>query len=512
MKKIKKLVSAFLAVCILSSLAVITASADRAVISAEKTQAIGNTFNVTIRYEASSLGSLDATVTYDASVLECVSLPAGTSKPSNGQILISYFAASPNETTCSFNFSFKAIATGSCTISTTGEITSFDLSSGSTQSSSVKITVPEKAALSSNANLKMLYLSNNIPLNPAFNKDITTYNITVDNSITKVLVNVWSEDAAAKISVQGSANMKVGANVRTVIVTAPDGTQKKYTLNINRLAPQGDIPETPEGETPNTEENPTINPYEVTINGSIWILDNEYLPEEILPSFSLSSTVVNSVEIPAIKNSANGKVVVLAKAADGSKTSYYEYDAVTGKFSEYRIFSTSAQNYVFLNLDSNLVVPKGYYLTTANIGGFNIDVVKYEDAAFADYLIFYAQHGETEKSYYRYDTVNGTVQRIPEFDIAIKNAALLANSTFSSRFAALSTMDKLMIGAVLLTAILVIVLIILTIVRLVKFSRKPIDELDEFDDLEDFDDEYENLDEFEELPEEDIEEDIEEEF
>ncbi len=363
---------------------------------------------------------------------------------------------------------------------------------------SVSVNVIDKANLSGNANLKSMILSDNIPLTPAFNKDVTTYNIKVDNSVEKVLINAVPEDSGAKLSYGGSSKMKVGDNQRWVTVTAPNGTQKKYTININRAAPEG-VTENP--------DVPTVNPYEVTIGEESWILVSEYSDDIKLAGFSVSSAMVGATELPVLKSDTTHEIVVFAKTADESKSGYFTYNEITGAFNVYRIFNTASNSYVLLDIESNLTLPKGYYKTNANIGGYDISVIKYEDAAFSDFLIVYAENQSGSKDYYRVDTKDNSVQRLIEFSTALKSADTMANGTIVTRFIALSNTERLMVCAAALAVLLIVILIIVLIVKLVRGSAySDQDEITEFDELEDFDD----LD-FEEEEEEYEDEDAEDE-
>ncbi|MEZ0536482.1 endo-1,4-beta-xylanase [Caldicellulosiruptoraceae bacterium PP1] len=87
-------------------------------------------------------------------------------------------------------------------------------------------------------NLKSLQISAG-SLSPAFNPEITNYNVTVANNISSILITPVVEDKNANITVNnGSPSqmvlLNVGDNVVTIKVTAFDNSFKIYTININR--------------------------------------------------------------------------------------------------------------------------------------------------------------------------------------------------------------------------------------------------------------------------------------
>lgn len=105
-------------------------------------------------------------------------------------------------------------------------------------------TINYKMVKSSNA-----YLSNIIPsvgtIN--FNKNTEIYNLTVNNEITSIKLNITAEDENATITVNGNTyftpkeieinNLKVGTNTISILTTAEDNTTKKtYNVIVKRLS------------------------------------------------------------------------------------------------------------------------------------------------------------------------------------------------------------------------------------------------------------------------------------
>lgn len=229
---------ALLLVCIflLGAVPMVSAASATAKVTANKsTVTVGSTVTVTVTHTANTNVSVfDATLNYDASVLEFVSISGANNGGGAGVLTISYFAtAKPSGKSHSFTVTFKAKATGSSKVSmsSTG-IADWDLNSLGSASGSTTISV-QNPSLSGNADLTELYISSG-SLSPAFSPKVTSYNIVIPNNVTVLTVSAETADKNAKITVEGSKNMQVGKNVRKVIVTAPNGTKKTYTLNITR--------------------------------------------------------------------------------------------------------------------------------------------------------------------------------------------------------------------------------------------------------------------------------------
>lgn len=89
------------------------------------------------------------------------------------------------------------------------------------------------ATKSNNNNLSGLTISN-VTMNPAFNSSITTYNATVDYSVSSVEVSANKAHDKASVSGTGKVDLKVGTNTIKVEVTAEDGSKKTYNITITR--------------------------------------------------------------------------------------------------------------------------------------------------------------------------------------------------------------------------------------------------------------------------------------
>ncbi len=86
---------------------------------------------------------------------------------------------------------------------------------------------------SSNAFLKKLNISS-YNLNPQFNKNTTSYSITVNNNVESLGVTAYPEDSKSKVSISGNKNWKVGVNNVTITVIAENGNKKTYTIAVTR--------------------------------------------------------------------------------------------------------------------------------------------------------------------------------------------------------------------------------------------------------------------------------------
>ena len=71
---------------------------------------------------------------------------------------------------------------------------------------------------------------------PTFKKcsdTVLEYSIKVGSNIEKLNLNIILNDLDARYEVVGNDNFKSGKNVVSIFVTAADGSERVYTINVN---------------------------------------------------------------------------------------------------------------------------------------------------------------------------------------------------------------------------------------------------------------------------------------
>lgn len=466
MKRILSLILAVLVVCTVCS---VTAFADGSTsISLSRQSAnIGDQITVTVKFSASEVFyGAEATVAYNSSVLQFVE-GDDTSCLTPGTLII---ATDSSKTSKSISIVFKATSIGSSDITVLNPKYSSGGEKQSMSGSGVRVSVSNPTSqLPGNADLKGLVISAGT-LTPAFNKNVTTYNITVDNSVTKLLVTATPEDSKATWDVQGSANLKEGKNTRTVVVTAQNGTKKSYVLNITRAAANGTVP----ADQPTTEpETPEVNPYEVEIGGEKMYLLNDYSGITAPPGYTLSTLTINGTEMPVLKN-VTGEILVYIKNADGSKGNFYLYNSSKSEFAVYKLFSTASTQYAALDLPSGFTVPEGFIKATEELFGYKVEGVKYGDTYGSEYknlFIFYGVDANGNEGYFRFDKSDSSIQRAVEF-AGILSGGNGGEAKQTIKFSQLDSNKKTIVIASAVLLLLIIAAIVVTIVRIVSDRKQ----------------------------------------
>lgn len=475
MKKNKFSIIFLVLIMVFSQMFVFSAAADGASISAPSTAYLGDTITVNVTFEcthgSNKIGALDAALSISPeSSVELVSI----TNPSDGiadtyykdgKYSMSYVNANSTSSKCVFTFKFKTKKAETIGMHVTAEITDTDRTKSIKKEYNTSVKVVDKSTLSGNANVSKLVLSAG-KLVPNFDPDVTSYDVNVDYSVTEVLLSVTTQEANAGISIEGSKTMKVGANTRTVVITAPNGKVKKYTINIYRASSGETVPDP---EPPVTD--PTENPYEITVEGKNVVAVSDYANVALPDGFTPATHMVNDAEIPVLKDIISGKIIVYATDSEGNNGIYALYNGEENTFSQFKYMA--AENFKFIVLDYTDAVPtlENYFYTAVNVGGFSVNGFKYNDSVMSDFVVFYAETIDGVKGFYRYDTKDKTVQRAVEFAAeyeAAQNTTEVDSKNIIARFMELELKSKIIVGSGIAAIIIIIVLVVIIIVRMAR--------------------------------------------
>lgn len=219
-------------------------------------------------------------------------------------------------------FTFKAKATGNATISYSGsKQPDADAKYVNISSSSKTISITNPP--STNNNLSSLSVSNG-SIN--FNKNTTNYNISVDANVTSIKISATAEDKGASVSGTGTKNLGYGNNKFSIIVTAPSGDKKTYTITVNRKDNRSSNNKLSSLSVDGAELSPKFNSntknYTVSVPFSISSLKINAKAEDSKSKVSISNTSINAEET---------KDINITVTAENGSTNTYVIRATRGK-------------------------------------------------------------------------------------------------------------------------------------------------------------------------------------
>ena len=413
MKKLFKLTLSLLMVVIIATSAfAFNVSAASATISGTGEFEVGKTFSVTVRFSAdATLYAVEATVTYNSSVLKLNSVSGADYNIGNGSVKIvdDGFSATKPSKTSSYTLNFTAIAVGDSTISAS-LLGGGEAESKAAASAAVKVVAPKP---SSNANLSSIKLSAG-SLSPAFNANTTNYDVTVKYDVDEINVTGSVADGKSRVAGGGTMALNVGNNECVLTVTAEDNTKKSYVINVKRMTEE----ETAAAE----EEARNNNPLLVIIDGKDYTIVND-IDDALIPAGFTKETITRKESEITVLTEAGGKYQLCWLVdQNGENGAWYKRDT-NDKFSKLAYIIANDVMYIIESIDGGQALPSGFVREDYQIDGITVDAIKYKNEALTDFYIFNCYvAGNTESTLYRYDSVEGTMQRAIDF-LASGNAA-----------------------------------------------------------------------------------------
>lgn len=183
------------------------------------------------------------------------------------------------------------------------------------KSSSTSSTTKTEEKKDSNALLKELVINNN---KMTLSNDTLSYNYTVLYEVEDIDIKAVAKSDKAKVKIEGNTGLEVGKNTVIITVTAEDGTEKVYLINVtkkekNQLLSDDSTLSTLEIKGHDIKFDPNNKKYEVKISNET-ALDIDYI----------TSNENANVVITGNRKLKNGSVVTVEVTAENGTKSKYE--------------------------------------------------------------------------------------------------------------------------------------------------------------------------------------------
>lgn len=311
----------------------------------------------------------------------------------NGGANLSFEDSSNSIYSKTFTYTAKANSTGTITCSTSG-VRILDMSSSdwinlnnASTSVSVKdaVVIPPKE-YSSNNYLEELSIDG-FELSPEFDKETLEYSVEVPNDTEKVIINAKKEDSTASVSGSGEVSVSEGANKIEVKVTAQNGNERVYIINVNvkELDPI----------------NVTVDDKEYTV-----IRKNDVL--EPPTGYEETTVKIGDEDVLAYTNDKTKYTLVGLKDEDGNGA-WYIYDEEKDTYTPYVFYNFNGVSLITLDMPKNLI-PDGFVKSSFEYNDERVEGYKYKSNS--QFYLIYGMNSETgEKGLYMFDKKEGTVQR-----------------------------------------------------------------------------------------------------
>lgn len=263
-------------------------------------------------------------------------------------------------------------------------------------------------------------------LSPAFDPEVTEYNVNLKAGSTATSVSAQAKDTKASIEGTGEKTLVEGDNLVEVKVTAENGDVRTYKINIYV-----------------EEKNLTQIKFDKMNYGIVTKVDRLEAPA----GFEKTTLAVNGKDVPAWKNADMKLTLLYLRNEDGNKD-FYIYDEKEGTVvSLYKPIQIAGKDYIQLSIVRSAQERSGMkYNAKIKIGDLTIDGWEYEDKAYENYVLLYLMNKEGKANYYLYEKSEGTLQ------IAADMAAV-SQSAYDELKGSMSSMNMYMIAGIAGTAV-----------------------------------------------------------
>lgn len=228
-------------------------------------------------------------------------------------------------------------------------------------------------------------------LSPAFDPNITDYTVELDYDVDTINIEAACQDLTASIiEGLGVHELNEGDNGIVIGVRAEDGSVRNYTINAK------------------VAEAPKVT---IKYNNEDYTIVSKYKDVTIPETFEETTLKINEQEVKALKSEKYQ--LTLLYLNKGEENKFYLYDEESSEvLGEFRTLSFNGKIYVVYPIDAKMQNQDHMIFTKVKIGEEEYDGWIYEDEKQKDFYVVYLVNDLGEKAFYRYDSVENSLQRL----------------------------------------------------------------------------------------------------
>ena len=224
-----------------------------------------------------------------------------------------------------------------------------------------------------------------------FSEEKLEYELELDQDVAAINVKATPNDDNANVIGAGEVKLTDGVNVIKIVVVAENGNEKTYQI---------------------TATVKDLNPIKVKVKGKNYNVVKKVEQLSAPENFRVIEADIDSKKVPALYNDLTGYILVGLKDDEGH-VKLYVYSPNTNSYSLYNEVSF---NNVKLYYTKPKSIPKGFKKVKININDEKINA--YTIDKNGDFYLVYGMNVNTgEIGWYRYDSVESTLQRYETKDL-----------------------------------------------------------------------------------------------
>lgn len=238
--------------------------------------------------------------------------------------------------------------------------------------------------LSKNNDLSSLEVKN-FKLSPSFDKNVTTYNVSINKNIDTIEIIARPVNSKSTIEGDGTFNLTKGENTFEVVVTSESGDSKTYKIIVNES---------------------DKNPIKVTIDGKEFTVVKDIDSLDIPKGYEKTKLTINGTDVTGLYNKKIGYTLVYLKdSKDNNKLYIYNKDDNT--YSLYQTFTLDKVTFIPILNNKHFKDYNKYNITIDDI-----DIYCYKLNKDSNYAYIYGVNTNTgDEGWYCYNEKENTIQK-----------------------------------------------------------------------------------------------------
>ena len=316
---------------------------------------------------------------------------------------------------------------------TNTETTSSQQEQTETQEKEEKNHEEKEKQENSQYNLRLASLSvSEGTLNPDFDSDQYTYDVTVDSSVKSIKIDATTQDENVEVTGTGKKDINEDTSTFEIVTSSSETDETStYTVTVHKRE-KGQIVKNKKGEE-----------FEI-INDEIPLLDG----------FEEYKLTIDGNEVNGIRSQSKGIVLIYCYNEKQEKNYYIfdeEEELVESIYIPVTLFSKS---YAVIDIPEDEELTKGFKEATIEIDSQSLPGYEFENKDFSNYAILYLMDETGTSNFYQYERTQNVLQ-------IYSKAAPITQKKYLTMLKEISTNQKIMFALLSFDVLLVIGLIVI---------------------------------------------------
>ena len=295
------------------------------------------------------------------------------------------------------------------------------------------------------------------------------------NSSVLEYISGGESDDGSEITIRET---NINKTSHSIYITFKGEKEGKSELTASFSVTNGNGTNTEETSTSITVFAKNSADYLVRVGDKKYLIEDDLTGIDIPASFSPTTTAYNDLEINTITDGKKYTLFYLV-ATDESVSDWFYLDEEIG-FTRLDYITCNNSIYIMENPEDVSKQSKSWFLDKMDFGNRTFKAYKSTDLRLKDIYIIYC-YKDGKNNYYRYDTIEDTIQRAPDFIVEeTTKKQEETDKTFVESFAYLPNSGKVIFALVVVESISLVLLVIILIRNHIVKAKKRNDKNDEY--------------------------------